>query len=95
MVICGYPSAGAGAGGAVKGGASPNVGLCDAGFDSGVAEDLGVEPRDLFLVTGTFGAPRPGISAGGELLFEAGSQLPASNSAKALCARSLSLFRAG
>jgi len=77
----------------VKGGAPPNNGLCGAGFDSGDIED--VVPREPFLVTGTFGAPRPGISAGGELLLTAGCQLPASNSAKALCARSLSVFSAG
>jgi hypothetical protein len=75
----------------VKGGAS----LCEAWFDSGGIEDGDVGPRELFLVTGTFGAPRPGISAGGEHLFGTGCQLPASNSAKALCARSLSLVNAG
>jgi hypothetical protein len=72
---------------------APNNGLCEAGFDSGDEED--VDPWEPFLVTGTFGAPRPGISAGGELLLGAGCQLPASNSAKALCARSLSVFSAG
>lgn len=79
----------------MKGGASPYDGLPVPGFDSGVTEDVGVDPRELFLVTGTFGAPRPGIAAGGEVLFGAGCQLPASNSAKALCAHSLSLVSAG
>lgn len=73
--------------------APPNDGLCEAGFDSGDKED--VDPAEPFLVTGTFGAPRPGISAGGEPLVRAGCQLPASKSAKALCARSLSVFSAG
>lgn len=77
----------------MKLGVPPNNGLCEAGFDSGDEED--VDPREPFLVTGTFGAPRPGMSAGGELLLRAGCQLPASNSAKALCARSLSIFNAG